>query len=531
MRRTRLLSGILCAVLMAGAGAEPADGEEEKEAQEKVLRYVNYYPVAFDELNPANLKENTEYTIGYHVLEGLMRIHQYQLQYGMADGYEISMDGCTYTFYIREDAGYSDGTPVKAEDFRRAFLRSVEENPDSEYVRLLLNAEEIINGKLPLEMLGVEALDDRTLVIRLEHSDSRFLEYLSLPEFAPRREDAGEYLGAQDCNGPFYLEENEGKLFCRMEKNPYYWDRDQIALDAIESVYYAGTTEACQAFAEGKADVVPLASQEDAEGYPGNARREMTGTCDNIYFDLETDGPLQCAFLRLALNYGLDREEYGASLGNGLIEPNARCVPAIGAGACQEYVDLYGGGLFPMKGDQRVAKANMRQALETLGLDAPEEIVLPFYVHNDYWSKKEAALVAEQWEKKLGIQIDLIDTEGDEIADVLEGSGGIILYSSGEAFANPEEYLKRWNYDYLPEEANDSSDQFQNYISQAEAQSDEQIRMSILYEAEKVLLQDAPFVPLQLRYEMLLVNPNLTGFEISADFSGGPYDFIYADFN
>lgn len=534
MKKARAAFGLLAAALMAGMGAKAwgtEDGLAKSGAREKVLRYVNYYPVAFDALDPMNLKDNTEYTIGYHVLEGLMRMHQYRLQYGMAEEYEISLDGCTYTFYIRENARYSDGTPVKAEDFRRAFLRRAEENPESKYIRILRNANEIINGELPVEMLGVEALDERTLVIQLEHSDSRFLEYLSLPEFAPRREGAGTYLRAEDCNGPFFLKENEGKLFCRMEKNPYYWDRDQIALDAIESVYYVGSEEACQALSEGKADIVPLAAQEDAEGYLGNTRRGMTGTCDNIYFDLGAESPLRYAALRLALNYALNREEYCACLDNGLIEPNARCVPAIGEGACQEYVDMFGQGFFPVKGEQKAAEANMKLALEMLGVDSPNEIVLPFYVHDDYWSKKEASLVADQWEKKLGIEIELIYIEGDKFADVLEKSGGMLLGSNGEAFANPEEYLKRWNYDYLPEDDNDHSGQFQKYISQAETQNDEQIRLSILYEAEKVLFQDAPFVPLQLRYEMLLINPNLTGFEISADFSGGPYDFIYADFN
>ena len=65
---------------------------------------------------------------------------------------------------------------------------------------------------------------------------------------------------------------------------------------------------------------------------------------------------------------------------------------------------------------------------------------------------------------------------------------------------------------------------------QAKNQTDEQIRFNMLYEAERLLLEDSPYIPLQLRYEMLVLNPALTGFETSADLSGSQYEFIYADF-
>lgn len=499
------------------------------QTNEKVLRYVNYYPVGFRSLNPPYVTEDTEYTITYHILEGLMRIYQYKLQYGMADSYEISTDGCVYTFHIREDACYSDGTPVLAEDFVRSFQRMISERADSNYIAIIKHAAAIRDGLLEVDALGVTAIDQHTLRIELEHAQSQFLRYLVLPCFSPMRADAADALRAQDCNGPFYLNLDVEGNICRLEKNPYYWEHERIALDAIESVFCSNMAQAHEAFLNGQVDVMPLATESIDTPSDGVYRRVTTGTCDHIYFDLDTDGPLQCKNLRLALNYALDREAYGAALGNGLIEPIARCVPPFGEGICQRYIEAYPDHTFPLKGNLELAEENLNHALEALGLSSPDEICLPFLVHDDYWSRREASVVAQQWEEKLGIQISFTYVDDAELKKNVK-NGGLKLSGEGEEFADPAEYLGFWDYDYAPKDPDSSSVQFREYLKQASIQSDEQIRFNTLYEAEKILLEDAAMIPLHIRWEMLLLNPNLTGFETSADLSGGGYDFLYADF-
>ena len=117
-----------------------------------------------------------------------------ELQYGMADRYEISENQKVYTFYLRDDACYSDGMPVTAGDFLRAFQRLMEPENFNSYAAIIKNAEDIYQGKKKIEELGVTVLDEKTLQIELEHPQVQFLQLLALRSFAPIREDAAEIL-------------------------------------------------------------------------------------------------------------------------------------------------------------------------------------------------------------------------------------------------------------------------------------------------------------------------------------------------
>ena len=97
-------------------------------------------------------------------------------------------------------------------------------------------------------------------------------------------------------------------------------------------------------------------------------------------------------------------------------------------------------------------------------------------------------------------------------------------------YADMMAYLQSWNYDYTYGEEGNQSDTVQKCLRDAERQTDEQIRLSTLYKAEKALMEDVPMIPLQLRKESLLLNRNLTGFETSMNLAGGGYEFLYADF-
>ncbi len=105
-------------------------------------------------INHLKLKSSAEQTIACYLLEGLMRIYQYELQYGMADRYEISENQKVYTFYLRDDACYSDGMPVTAGDFLRAFQRLMEPENFNSYAAIIKNAEDIYQGKKENRRIG-----------------------------------------------------------------------------------------------------------------------------------------------------------------------------------------------------------------------------------------------------------------------------------------------------------------------------------------------------------------------------------------
>ena len=137
--------------------------------------------------------------------------------------------------------------------------------------------------------------------------------------------------------------------------------------------------------------------------------------------------------------------------------------------------------------------------------------------------------IKRQWEKKLGISVELETATGDAFW-AEKDNGTVTLTGVIAEYADMMAYLQSWNYDYTYGEEGNQSDTVQKCLRDAERQTDEQIRLSTLYKAEKALMEDVPMIPLQLRKESLLLNRNLTGFETSMNLAGGGYEFLYADF-
>lgn len=528
MRLQKILFWMCLILITVFAGGCASGGNEKRPAGEKVLRYVNYSPSGEDGIHVLHLKNSAEQTIACYLTEGLMRVYQYELRYGVADSYQISEDGCTYTFHLRGDACYSDGEPVRAQDFLRAFQRLLEEENYTSRIAIIKNAEEIYRGELGIEKLGVRVRDEQTLEIELEHPMAHFLQLLALRTFTPIREDAQSALRPKDCNGPFTLGNSKEEHVFRMDKNSHYWGREYISLDAVEVIYLTDMQTAYEQFQEGRVDVMPI-SVDGGDFCDGVKRRVMTGIYENLYLDLETPGPLQCRELRQALHFALDREEYRNVLNSTAIEPNARFVPAMGSGICQTYVERYPDMEPTVRGNPKKAKEYLAQALKKLGVSKPEEITFSIGVNDDEWSKMEAREVKRQWEEKLGVRVTVDILSTSQLYNRQE-KGGMVLTGMIAEYSDIMAYLEGWNYDYAYGTEGNKSKEFQEYLEKAEWQTDEQTRLNMLYQAEKILMEDVPMIPLQLRADRLLLNTKLTGFETSTNLAGGGYEFLYADF-
>ena len=184
---TRLWAVLLAAALTAGLltgclqdSGESADGEKEitiaissdtgtlDPAGSIALSWLSYAPAAMDEL--LTFDENGE------------------VEYRAARSYEVSEDNRVWTFHLREDALWSDGTPVTSEDFRNTIERALDPASGSGYAVYLFpieNAEEIYNGEADMDSLGVETPDDNTLIFRLDEACVYFLDLLRLPVYMP----------------------------------------------------------------------------------------------------------------------------------------------------------------------------------------------------------------------------------------------------------------------------------------------------------------------------------------------------------
>ena len=249
----------------------------------------------------------------------------------IAESWDVSEDGCTYTFHLRDDAFWSNGEPVTAADFEFAWKLSMTANVEYNYmfssdVAAVKNADAILDGEDP-DTLGVTAVDDKTLEVELEVPVSFFPSLMYFPTFYPINQafyeslGDGEYGTSPDtflCNGAFLLDDYvPGAASMTVVKNPDYYDADKVSLDSITYQVVGSSDQALTGFKSNNLDLAVVsgdqvaAVQDDAEladclnitgaGYMWYVTFSQTE-------NPSSDGSLANVNLRLAISNAIDRE-------------------------------------------------------------------------------------------------------------------------------------------------------------------------------------------------------------------------------
>jgi oligopeptide transport system substrate-binding protein len=255
----RLCRTALLSILLAIAGCDPGG----KRADMVILNGAE--PESID---PAIVTGQLESRICYALFEGLLHFDRFgKPQAGIAESWDLSNDGKTYTFHLRSDAKWSNGDPVTAADFVLSWKRALLPETASEYAYLLYhikNAEAFNEGKQrDFNQVGVAALDDRTLRVDLEAPVPYFLDLCSfatlLPVHLPTIEKYGdEWIKPEHLvnNGPFLLKEWRLNYRIRLEKNPRYWDARHVQLETVDALPIDNSITAYNFYASKVADLI-----------------------------------------------------------------------------------------------------------------------------------------------------------------------------------------------------------------------------------------------------------------------------------
>lgn len=518
-------------------GEEPEEGEEEPaEESKKILRYSLTADVPTLDQHLANSIPSA--TVGHQIFEGLIRTYQGEVRPGIAEDWDMSEDGTVYTFYLR-DAQWSDGEPVTAQDFEYSFRRLLDPETASGYAFIgmaLKNANAVNKGEVPVEELGVRAIDEKTLEVELENPAGYFLSMLSMMQFAPTRQDYVEEFGKDYAanaennayNGPFIVKEwrHEDRLI--LEKNPNYWDADSINLDEVHIIIVPDQMTALAMFEDGELDMVEVPAEVVSQ-YEDDVEYYYNGANDFIKLQMDGSSPLENKDLRLALNYALDRQEFIMLSTGGLYDPNPRYVLPQVNGVDGEYGDEYPYEAYPVEGDVDTALEHLDAAMETLGVSDPSEIELELLTTDVERTRKEAEIIQDDLESKLGIKINIRQVPYKQRLE-MEGNKEFEMVVTGWApdYSDPMTYLELWTTDSGYNHGSYSNPEYDAKIELARTSTDQQERMDAMFEAEKILLEDGAIIPLQLRRIAMLTNPDLVGFE--SYFVGLSYEYTYADF-
>ena len=232
-------------------------------------------------------------------MEGLTRIDaEGKVQPGVAESWDVSEDGLTWTFKLRKNSTWSNGTPVTAKDFEYSWKRTLTPETASEYGYIMADIvgssiDEIqANG---VDGVGVKALDDYTLEVKLNRPVAYFAELMSFQVFFPQNqefvESCGDSYGSavdkQLYNGPFTLTTWKMEDQYSMVKNPNYWDAANVKLEKINTKVVKDTGAAINLYEAGQIDVVGLSS-DYVDKYKDS--KEFHTSEDGSVFILQVNG-------------------------------------------------------------------------------------------------------------------------------------------------------------------------------------------------------------------------------------------------
>lgn len=274
-----------------------------------------------------------------HAFEGLTTKDRYDnIIGGVAESWDISEDGLNITFHIRSNAKWSDGKPVTANDFVYSFRRATSPETGASYSFLMSpikNAQSITSGGLPVESLGVKAIDDETLLINLEKPTAYFIELLSFPVYFPVREDivstneawtftGNTYIG----NGPYKLVERKPDELISMEINTNYWNKDSLKAYKINFVLLSDNTTALAALKEGSIQYSTRPPISDFEALKNENLLIITPSLGVAYYALNnTNAVLKDRRVRRALSLAIDRNYIVDRITKGGEKPAAAFIP------------------------------------------------------------------------------------------------------------------------------------------------------------------------------------------------------------
>ncbi|MFJ7700129.1 peptide ABC transporter substrate-binding protein [Lysinibacillus fusiformis] len=470
------------------------------------------------------------------VFEGLYRIGPENTPIpGMAESHEVSEDGTVYTFKIRKDAVWSNGTPVTAQDFEYAWKRAINPETQAIYSYLMLdikNAANVQTEEDPLygkvEEIGIKALNDETLEVQLNAPIPYFISLTTYAPFFPLNKEFTESQGDQYAleadnmiyNGPFMMESWQHGQGWTFVKNESYWDKDTVKLTKITQKIVKDTATAVNLYEAGEIDTAELSSEYVAQ-YK-DSPEYSTFLKPNTYFIRlnHKNKYLSNLNIRKAIDMAWDKQGFAdVILQDGSI-PAYYLVPQ-GLSTDDKGNDFRDGNGDMNKTNIELAKEAWATGLKELGVD---QVKLEFLTYDRAESKKAAEFIKNQLETNLeGLELT-INMQPNKQKLALEGAVDFDLdYGGwGPDYQDPMTYIELFESTAYYNQSNYKNEKVDAFIKQAKTTSDVTERWELMQQAEKLMMEDVAFAPTFQKGLSRLTKPyvkNLYEHPFSADIS------------
>lgn len=472
-------------------------------------------------IDPALATDSTSGAIIKNVFEGLTAMNnEGEVLPAAAESWEVSEDGLTYTFTLRDGNVWSNGDPVTASDFEFAWKRVLNPETASQYASILYvleGAEAYNSGEGEADAVGVTAVDEKTLEVKLANPTSFFLELTAFYTYMPVHQatveaDANWALDAGDAyvsNGPFSLQEWAHSSHYVLVKSDSYWDAENVALDTVNVQIIEADSTANAEFQAGGIDYLgspySTVSLDAIDLYRANEELNVAPYAAIYWYKLNTtDEVTSNVNIRKALALAIDRQGLVDNITKGGQLPALGLVPPTIAG----FEDDRG---YFADADYDAAKEYLATGLEELGLADASELTINISINTSEAHSTIAQFIQEGWAQNLGINVNIDNTEWQvylERLNVLDFQvarmGWIADYNDASSFLDMYRTADSGNNDTGWE-----NEEFKSLIDQASAEQDPAVRTDLQLQAEAIMVDEMPVIPLYYYTNLYVVQDHV----------------------
>ena len=455
---------------------------------------------------------------------------------GLAESWDLSEDGMTVTFHIKEGITYSDGSAIVADDFVTSWKRLIDPRTAAGYSYVMLDIagaadvygadpEDDAAVETALESFAVAAPDDSTFVVTLSHPASYFVSIATLWVTAPMRADFefGEAEGYLS-SGPYIMSEWNHEENITLVPNPEWTAGPASQLTEIQMPVIADPAQALAAYENGEIDIVgvPSADVPRVRDDPELSQQVVQGdrlSLEYYGFDMRPESHFgKSKALRHAFSEAVDKVTLIETLRNNIGTVAGSAVPPGMPGAQEDIGIAY---------DLAKAATDFEAGLTEAGIalaDIDTELQLGYNTEADHEPTVE--FLQEQWRTAFGVEVELVGLEWSSYLTRLnEDPFDIFRLGWGADYPHPNNFLTDL---FTCTSGNNNmkycNEAFDDAMAEAAVNPDLDAQVAIYNEAQEMLVEDAPVIFISWGGRFTLVKPWVTGIQITPqDYATGAY--------
>lgn len=458
----------------------------------------------------------------------------------LAEGYKLDETGTVYTFTLKDGIKWSDGSPVTAKDFEYSWKRVL--NPDtasgsSWYMYYIKGAREYNNGEATVDEVGIRAIDEKTFEVTLVNPTPYFLDLTCVDVYYPVKEEVVENNENWTQNaetlistGPFMAKEIKPKEKLVLVKNPNYIDDDKVKIDELEIVFIESPEAELAAYQNGDIDIADNVSLEALTQYVGTEDYFTSSRIGTHFYDFNCEKePYNDVRVRRALALAIDREIIINNIIQGTYQPAYGLVPYGIPYAPQpgkEFRDVVG-----RQFEENVKEA--QQLLAEAGFPNGEGFpTIHFITFNSQMYKDVAQALQGLWQQNLGITSEITTFESKVYWDQFDiGNFDVAFDNWTGDYPDPMTIMELFTLENTSDDCRwigEGAERYDELMQGNMVLKDNVQRYKNFEEAEQILMDEMPIMPLYHYHDEFLVKPYVTG--VMKNYIGHTI-FEYADIN